>query len=212
MLKNKEKNNYVYYLGSLLENDIYNEIYSTKAITKIKYYLEQPIILILKNLSTTYSSFYDLFNQKYHRLLGKKYADISIRDVTTPAFVNNELRIIVLITQEAYEKQDPPFLNRFEKFIFSSEYLLNEEQKKDSNEFMKIKNIFIGDEKLKINPKNELINFNEEEINAIIFNLNSEKKYKYEDFILTKLSRTFPQELIVFLNIYKKMSKKLLKK
>ena len=69
---------------------------------------------------------------------------------------------------------------------------------------MKIKNIFIGDEKLKINPKNELINFNKEEINAIIFNLNSEKKYKYEDFILSKLSRTFPQELIVFLNIYKK--------
>ena len=70
MLKN-EKKDYVYYLGSLLENDIYNEIYSIKAITRIKYYLEQPIILILKNLSTTFSSFYDLFNQKYHYSLGK---------------------------------------------------------------------------------------------------------------------------------------------
>jgi hypothetical protein len=86
----------IYYLGSLFEEDKFNEIYSTKAITKIKYYLEQPIILILKNLSTTYSSFYDLFNQKYHSLLGKKYADISIRNVTAPAFVNNELSPVPL--------------------------------------------------------------------------------------------------------------------
>ena len=133
--------------------------------------------------------------------MGKKYADISIRDVTTPAFVNNELRIIVLITQEACEKQDPPFLNRFEKFIFSSEYLLNEEQKKDSNEFMKIKNIFKSSEELKINPLHELINFNKEKINSIIFDFSLEKN-KYLDYILSKLSRTFPQELIAFLNIF----------
>ena len=55
---------YIYYLGSLFEEDKFNEIYSTKAITKIKYYLE-PIILILKNLSTTYASLYDLFNQRF---------------------------------------------------------------------------------------------------------------------------------------------------
>ena len=133
--------------------------------------------------------------------MGKKYADISIRDVTTPAFVNNELRIIVLITQEAYEKQDPPFLNRFEKFIFSSEYLLNEEQKKVTNEFMKIKNIFKSCEELKINPLHELINFNKEEINSIIFDFSLEKN-KYLDYILSKLSRTFPQELIAFLNSF----------
>ena len=40
----------IYYLGSLFEEDKFNKVYSTKVITKIKYYLEQSIILILKNL------------------------------------------------------------------------------------------------------------------------------------------------------------------
>ena len=66
---------YIYYLGSLFEEDKFNEIYSTKAITKIKYYLE-PIILILKNLSTTYASLYDLFNQRFTYSLWKKYTEI----------------------------------------------------------------------------------------------------------------------------------------
>ena len=35
---------------------------------------------------------------------------------------------------------------------------------------MILKNLFITSEQLKINPQYELINFNEEEINIIIFN------------------------------------------
>jgi len=207
--RNKEKE-YIYYLGSLLENDKYNEIYSTKAITRIKFYLEQPKILILKNLSTTYASFYELFNQKYSHSLGKKYTDISIKDITTPAFVNDSLRIIILITSEALKLQDPPFINRFEKYVISYESILNENQKKNARQFMILKNLFITSEELKINPQNELINFNEEEINALIFN--SQLEDKYEDYILSKLAKTFPQELIAFLNIYKKDKKELVNK
>ena len=61
----KEENKIIYYLGSLFEDDVYNEVYCAKAINKIKYYLEHDIILILKNLSTTYASLYDILNQRF---------------------------------------------------------------------------------------------------------------------------------------------------
>ena len=210
----KEENNdkeYIYLLGSLFEEDKFNEIYSTKQITKIKYYLEQPIILILKNLSTTYASLYDLFNQRFTYSLGKKYTEISIRDVTTSALIDDNLRIIVLIPKEVLSLQDPPFLNRFEKYVISYDSLLNQKQKDEAKKFLENKNIFEVDEKLKIIPKYELINFSEEEIKGIIFNSKLEENnnfdLSYEDKILSKLSKTFPQDLIVFLNTYKKKKK-----
>ena len=52
----REENKIIYYLGSLFEDDLYNEAYSAKSINRIKFYLEHDIVLILKNLSTTYSS------------------------------------------------------------------------------------------------------------------------------------------------------------
>ena len=198
---------HIYYLGSLFEEDKFNEVYSTKVITKIKYYLEQPIILIFKNLSTTYASLYDLFNQRFTYSLGKKYTEISIRDVTTSALVDDNLRIIVLITKEALALQDPPFLNRFEKYVISYDSLLNQKEKDVAKKFFEIKNLFKLNEKLKINPEYELINFSEDEIKGILFNSkskNNETNLSYEDIILSKLSKTFPQELIAFINIYKK--------
>ncbi len=209
MLKEEQdEREIIYYLGSLFEEDKYNEIYSSKAITKIKYYLGEPIILILKNLSTTYASLYDLFNQRFTYSLGKKYAEISIRDVTNPTLVNDSLRIIVLITKEALEQQDLPFINRFEKYIISFESLLNKKEKEIAIKFMDIKNLFKMIEGLKCNPENELINFYKEEINGMIFNSRIENKDKelnyedYENYILSKLSKTLPQELIMFLNVY----------
>ena len=70
----KEENKIIYYLGSLFEDDIFNEAYSAKTINKIKYYLEHYNNLILKNLSTIYSSLYDLFNQSFSYIKNKKFA------------------------------------------------------------------------------------------------------------------------------------------
>ena len=52
-----------------------------------------------------------------------------------------------------------------------------------------------------------MINICEEDIKLILFNSklkNNETNLSYEDIILSKLSKTFPQELIAFINIYKK--------
>ena len=113
----EENKKYFYYLGSLFEDDIYNEAYCAKAINKIKFYLENDIVLILKNLSTTYASLYDLLNQRFTYIKNQKYAEISLGEVTNSTYVNNDLKIIVLIREDAVKEQDPPFLNRFEKYF-----------------------------------------------------------------------------------------------
>lgn len=105
----KDEKKIFYYLGSLFEEDIESEAYCAKAINKIKYYLELDIFLILKNLSTTYASLYDLLNQRFTYIKTQKYAEISLGEVSNSTFVNNDLKIIVLIREEAVKMQDPPF-------------------------------------------------------------------------------------------------------
>ena len=207
----KEENKIVYYLGSLFEEDIESEAYCAKAINKIKYYLELDIFLILKNLSTTYASLYDLLNQRFTYIKNQKYAEISLGEVSNSTFVNNDLKIIVLIREEAVKMQDPPFLNRFEKYYISFDNILDSESKKIATKFLENRKLFKKNNKIKYNFENELINFYDEEIKSIIsdYNIQNEDKNiineeNITNYILEKISKTFPQELIAFLNHYKK--------
>ena len=128
------------------------------------------------------------------------------------------MRIIVLITKEALEHQDPPFINRFEKYIISFENLLNEKEKAIVSDLLNIKDLFKMIEGIKCNPENELINFYKEEINGLILNSRFENKNKernYEDYekcVLSKITKTFPQELIMFLYVYRNEHKELVQK
>ena len=209
----KEDNKIIYYLGSLFEDDIYNEAYSAKTINKIKFYLEHDIILILKNLSTTYSSLYDLFNQRFTYIKNKKFAEISLGEVSDSTYVNDGLKIIVLIKEEMVKEQDPPFLNRFEKYYASFDNILDINGKNIAEKIFKYKKLLFRQKKksIKYNLENELINFYEEEIKSLISeyvikSANKEKLKEEEifDIIFEKLSRTFSQELIAYINLYRK--------
>ena len=207
----KDEDKIVYFLGSLFEDDIYNEAYSAKAINKIQYYLEQDIVLILKNLSTTYSSLYDLFNQRFTIIKNQKYTEISLGEVTNSVLVNNNLKIIVFIREESVKKQDPPFLNRFEKYIISFDNLLDDKTKQIANNILDLKKIFKNPKKkIKFNFENELINFYDEEIKSIISDYKIKKEENTDideniimDKVLENLAKVMPQELIVFLNHYR---------
>ena len=153
----KEENKIFYYLGSLFEDDIYNEAYCAKTINKIKYYLEHDIILILKNLSTTYASLYDLLNQRFTYIKNQKYAEISLGEVSNSTFINNDLKIIVFIREDAVKEQDPPFLNRFEKYYISFDNLLDTQSKEIANKIIDYKKFFKKPKKsIKFNFENEL--------------------------------------------------------
>ena len=206
-----EQRKYFYYLGSLFEDDIYSEAYSAKAINKIRYYLELDNILILKNLSTTYASLYDLLNQRFTYIKNQKYAEISLGEVSNQTFVNNNLKIIVLIREEAVQYQDPPFLNRFEKYYISFNNLLDLESKKISAKILGYRKLFKTGINIKYNFEKELINFYDEEIISLIANYKIQNNYandfteeKITNHILEKISKTLPQELIIYINHYKR--------
>ena len=209
----KEENKIIYYLGSLFEDDLYNEAYSAKTINKIKFYLEHDIILILKNLSTTYSSLYDLFNQSFTYIKNKKFVEISLGEVSNSCYVNDGLKIIVLIKDEMVKEQDPPFLNRFEKYYASFDNILDENGRNMADKILKYKKALFGKKKgkMKYNFENELINFYGEEIKSLICdykikldnkdNLNEDEIF---DLIFQNISKTLPQELIAYINYYRK--------
>ena len=214
LLKSLDKK-YFYYLGSLFDDDVYNEAYSAKAINKIRFYLEHEIVLILKNLSTTYSSLYDLFNQRFTYTKNQKFAEISLGEVSNSTYINNNLKIIVLIREDAVKYQDPPFLNRFEKYLISFDNLLNSKSKEIANRILDYKKVFKKKKSTKYNFENELINFYDEEIKSLIsnYNLQSENSDDLNEenifnYIFENISKTLPQELIAFINHYKKKNYK----
>ena len=215
LLKSFEKK-YIYYLGSLFDDDIYSETYCARAINKIKYYLEQDIVLILKNLSTTYASLYDLFNQRFTFTKNQKFVEISLGEVSNSTYINNDLKIIVLIREEAVKKQDPPFLNRFEKYLVSFDNFLDSKSKEIANIILEYRKIFKKPKKsIKFNFGNELINYYDEEIKSLISNYKIQNEDNNDlteetifDYIFKKIVKTFPQELIAFLNHYKKKNNK----
>ena len=96
--KNNDYNNYTILLGSLFIDDIEKEEYTTKILSKIKMNIEKDTILILKDFESIYSSLYDLFNQNFVEVRGKKYARIALGSKTNSfSEVNNNFRCIITI-------------------------------------------------------------------------------------------------------------------
>ena len=91
--------------------------------------MEKDTILILKNFESIYTSLYDLFNQNFVKVRGKKYARIALGNKTNSfSEVNQKFRSIIIVDEDKIHKQEIPFLNRFEKQNISFEYLMNDNQ------------------------------------------------------------------------------------
>ena len=77
-------------------------------------------------------SLYELFNQSFTYFMNTKFARLGKSESLT--LVNDKFKTIVLIDKENMPKEDPPFINRFEKHIISFYNLLNQEQLNISKE------------------------------------------------------------------------------
>ena len=71
-----------------------------------------------------HESFYELFNQRFRILDDPKkglrlFTNISIGAHTKPCRVHPEFQCIVVVKKSELNKTPQPFLNRFEKFLFS---------------------------------------------------------------------------------------------
>ena len=205
---------YRFIQGSKLKDD-QNEDYALQKAWSIISCMEKGEIIILKDMEIIYPKFYDLFNKNLQKYGNSYYAKIVLDSTTNEKhIVNKDFRCIILLDQRDVDKQDPPFLNRFEKHIISFKYLLTEKQNDIARELLKeIKDLTTipnEKEKEKIHPL--LVNINIEEIRCLILDL-SQKYDNIEDNIdkiYKLLIPTFTQENI--LNSLFSSQKKYIKK
>ena len=203
---NKEYN---YYKGSPFTDDKKSEEYILKILNKVQLNMEQDKVLILNNLGTVYPALYDLFNQNFTQVGKKNYARIALGYTTnTYSFVNENFRCIVNVDEDKIKKEEPPFLNRFEKHIISFENLLDESEINKSNEiYNNLLEITEKDEQseslegIDYYLKDIFINLDKEEINGYIYKLKKDN-VRFEDLkekIIEKLSLILPQDIILFM-------------
>ena len=205
-----------YYRGSKFKLDKNNVLYSNDMLNKIKYQMETDNILILKDLESVYPSLYELFNQSFTILDGKKFVQLG----ESKSLVNDKFKAIILVEKSQIEEQEPPFLNRFEKHIINFNYLLSKDLLKLSEEIFntlqKIKNIQFeikSKELLKSKLEKYLDLIKEEEIKGLVYiaskkygqniNDNDEDGRKNKkliiEFVLEKITPCFNEYIMVVL-------------
>ena len=197
---------YYFYIGSKFGKDLQSEEYILKVLNKVQMYMEQDKVLIMENLNSVYPAMYDLFNQNFTVVSNKKYAILAIGSTTnTYSLVNKDFKCIINVNINEMDKQEAPFLNRFEKQIITFDYLLSKELIDESTKISKILNNLTKKNSMHkgINYSLEklLINCEIEEIQAIIYDANKRgiKKEELIDEVLSKISLTLPQDILIYL-------------
>ena len=214
--QNNNKNNSFetkFILGSTFPQDK-DDIYIEKIIGTIRNELTTNNILVLKNLELIYSSLYDLLNQDFMKIDNKYYTRISFGLWKPFSIINKNFKIIVILNEKNVSYEDPPFLNRFEKHIFSLDNLLNNEEKNLAKDIYDIIIKMINFENSKFDLNKFLVNFNMEEIEALVYKYSTMKKYFDKSIdvfyeVLKILVMTFAEEIIasIFISGFKEEKK-----
>ena len=115
--------------GSQFEEDL-SEEYNYRMLSRIILCMERDCVLILRDLESIYGSLYDMLNQNYTVVGGKRNCRVALGAFSNPMCqVHEGFRCIVLIDQGRVDFTDPPFLNRFEKQLLRFSDVLNAEQR-----------------------------------------------------------------------------------
>jgi len=199
-----------YYSGSKFIYDKNNALYINEILNKIKYQMETDNTLILNDLEIIYPILYELFNQSYTYLDGKKF--VYLGESKSLSLVNDNFKVIVLVDKDSLKNQEPPFLSRFEKHIINFSYLLGEESLLLAAEIYSnlsdILNIKLKNNKFEVNKKfkKHMTFINEEEIKGLIYNgikrFNNFDKEKIIEYVLKKISPCFTEELMILITKY----------
>jgi len=202
-----------YLIGSTFVNDN-KEVYREDILGTIRNEMKTNNLLILKNLESIYTSLYDLLNQDFMKIDDKYYTRISFGLWKPLSHINQNFKIIVIINEKNVCYEDPPFLNRFEKHIFNLENLLNKEEKKFAKEIYDIVMRIVKFEKCKMDLNKHLVNFNLEELEALVYKFSKQKQYFKKNLdiiyeILKIIVPTFTQEIIasIFVSGFKEEKK-----
>ena len=161
-----------FYYGSPFDDDNNNE-YIFKKINDILEDIKNDKLIILENLDQIQPFLYDLYNMNNQIIDNKKYTRIYSNDFKEKLFLLNEkLRIIILTDTKLINNGDLAFLNRFEKYIFSIDKLLNNDLLRISAELfedIEIKEIIKKYENINYCLKDLLINLGMQEIQGLVY-------------------------------------------
>lgn len=111
---------------------------SHELLSTLKSYISLGFVVVMKNLDELYGSLYDLFNQKYSELEGRKYCYLYFGENKHKVEVHPDFKAIILLEAESelqgleLELEQPaPFLNRFEKFFVRLSNILTPQDVKE---------------------------------------------------------------------------------
>ena len=128
MLQSLEKEKITIF-GSRFEEDL-SEEYNYRMLSRIILCMERDCVLILRDLESIYGSLYDMLNQNYTVVGGKRNCRVALGAFSNPMCqVHDGFRCVVLIDQGRVDYTDPPFLNRFEKQLLRFSDVLDVEQR-----------------------------------------------------------------------------------
>ena len=205
------------FLGSKFKGDEKSIYYCDNILYKIKCQMETENIVILKDLEIVYPSLYELFNRSFINLQGLKFARLG--QSKSLSLVNDKFKVIVLVDQRKIVKEDPPFLNRFEKHIISFLNILNNRLISLADEIYNVlKELLnvqalnynsdsIDTKKNKKNKSSSILNKNikfitNEEVRGLVYiasKKNITEKNEIIKFILEKISPTFTEDLMIIM-------------
>ncbi|KAH7446603.1 hypothetical protein KP509_01G064300 [Ceratopteris richardii] len=126
----QEDENFVVIRGSTYQDDKTEE-YCYLMLSDIILYMEMGRHILLENADQIWTSLYDMLNQHYTYVGGRRNCRIALGAYSNPmCFVHENFRCIVVVEETQIPSMDPPFLNRFEKQRLTYEGILNGIQRK----------------------------------------------------------------------------------
>ncbi|XP_046854625.1 uncharacterized protein LOC124447604 isoform X2 [Xenia sp. Carnegie-2017] len=167
--------------GSNFEEDKSDD-YNYRMLSRIILCMERNCILILRDLECIYGSLYDMLNQNYSVVGGRKNCRVALGANSNPmCYVNDGFRCIVLVDHDQVDYSDPPFLNRFEKQLLRFSDMLNETQQEIMKELESWVHQMSSVEGFRDKFKEEdmFIGFNEDTLPSLVL-------YHSHDFVESK--------------------------
>ena len=118
------RNFQVIFESSFPQDNDYTEL--CRNINKIKICMESGTTVVLLNLRDLYESLYDALNQHYVTFAGQRYVDLGLGGHRVKCRIAKNFRLIVIEDKSVVYNEFPiPLINRLEKYIFTSESVLD---------------------------------------------------------------------------------------
>ena len=172
MLEDMEKTPRIMY-GSKFDDDQV-EAYAYNKLSEIILCMESGGVLVLSQLDPVYGSLYDMLNQSYTLIGGKRLCRVALGAFSNPLCpVSDDFRCVVILDQDSVRDNDDDraFLNRFEKqrLGFSSVIDANRKEMIDAvsswvDNFSKI----VEGERVVFNRQDAFAGFSEDTISSLV--------------------------------------------